>query len=121
MLPSTGGPRAVRAAVEARKQPEQQPVRQIADDDDARLAAGVLHMHDSVAATQFMNELREWRPGTGRGRSHQRDDGLDAVAGCLLSEPVRIGSLMGRHADPRPVRRDWRGVAPVVAPSDFSV
>ena len=29
--------------------------------------------------------MREWKPG---GKSH--DDGLDAVAGCLLAQPIRM-------------------------------
>lgn len=88
---------------------------------DARLAAGVLHMHDSVKQTRFLTEMREWRPGPERGR--QRDDGLDAVAGCLLSEPVRIGSNWGsRLAGRREHRRDWRGSGiPHVADTQFEV
>lgn len=52
---------------------------------DAPLAAGRIHVHDSVRQTPFLTEMREWRPAT-----RARDDGLDAVAGCLLSEPVRL-------------------------------
>lgn len=69
---------------------------------DAPLAAGRLHAHRNVWTTPFIAEMREWRPGETR-----RDDGLDAVSGCLLAEPVRL-SL--RPADSRPRRRpgDWR-------------
>ncbi|MBL8668912.1 MAG: phage terminase large subunit [Rhodospirillales bacterium] len=49
------------------------------------LAAGRLSAHRSVWQTPFIEEMREWRPGV-RGR----DDGLDAVAGCLADEPVRL-------------------------------
>ena len=49
------------------------------------LAAGRLFAHRSVWQTPFIEEMREWRPGV-RGR----DDGLDAVAGCLADEPVRL-------------------------------
>lgn len=78
---------------------------------DAVLAAGALRAHDSVTQTPFLREMREWRPG---GRS--RDDGLDAVAGCLASEPVRFSLL------PRPVARDWRqGGASHRAITDFEV
>lgn len=72
---------------------------------DAPLAAGLLHAHDAVIAGKFLRELRDWRPDA----KHQRDDSLDAVAGCLLSEPVRIGSR--RFATDLPARRDWRGAA----------
>jgi hypothetical protein len=70
---------------------------------DAVLAAGALHVHDRVMATPFLRELREWRPDI----KQQRDDSLDAVAGCLLSEPVRIAGSLDRA--PGPPRRDWRG------------
>lgn len=57
----------------------------ILDAFEAILAAGRLHAHAGIFAGPFMREMREWRPGTGN-----RDDGLDAVAGCLLAEPVRL-------------------------------
>jgi len=56
---------------------------------DARLAAGFLHIHADVIAGPFGAELQNWRPQHGRD-STILDDGLDAVAGCLLSEPVRF-------------------------------
>lgn len=68
---------------------------------DVVLAAGALQAHRSVADTPFFAEMREWRPD---GRC--RDDGLDAVSGCLLSEPVRFGLL-----PVRPALHDWRGHA----------
>lgn len=79
---------------------------------DVVLAAGALQAHRSVADTPFFAEMREWRPD---GRS--RDDGLDAVSGCLLSEPVRLGSALARPALP-----DWRGGAGQhQAQSDFDL
>jgi hypothetical protein len=79
---------------------------------DAPLAAGALHAHASVFATPFVQEMRDWRPGL----SHARDDGLDAVAGCLASEPVRLPRL------PTAGRRTWRpGAVGVRAPSEFDV
>lgn len=78
---------------------------------DTALAAGALHAHDDVWQTPLICEMREWRPGV----KQQRDDGLDAVAGCLLSEPVRFGTL-----PQRPAHRDWRGgAAPLVATTEF--
>ena len=51
-------------------------------------------------------------PG-GRGR----DDGLDAVAGCLLGEPVRLPRAVAGGA---PARPDWRFGGPgILAESDF--
>ena len=72
---------------------------------DPLLAARALHVHASVWETPFIRELREWLPG-GRGR----DDGLDAVSGCILAQPVRLGG----HG-PAPPRRDWRQAAPLRA------
>lgn len=81
---------------------------------DAVLAARRLHAHRGIWDTPFVREMREWRPS---GKAALRDDGLDAVAGCLAAEPARFG----------PVRRpaaaaDWRpGTRIVVADSDFEV
>ena len=52
---------------------------------DAVLAASRLHAHRSVWQTPFVPEMREWRLA-----SRGRDDGLDAVSGCLSCEPVRL-------------------------------
>lgn len=68
---------------------------------DARLAAGTLCAHDSVLDGPLVGEMRGWRPGGGG-----RDDGLDAVAGALSLEPVRLGRLSptGRRPAWRPAR-----------------
>ncbi len=77
---------------------------------DTVLAAGALFAHVSVWDTPFIEEMRDWRPDA-RFKGH--DDGLDAVAGCLKAEPVRLGRL------PRPARLpDWRPGTPVVAPTE---
>jgi hypothetical protein len=87
--------------------------RRILEAFDAVLAAGALHAHRSVWDTAFVREMREWRPG-GRHKGH--DDGLDAVAGCLLAEPIRFGSSArpGRDAD-------WRGGPVTRVATDFRV
>lgn len=80
---------------------------------DAALSAGQILCHRSVWETPFPMEMREWRPGGGRGH----DDGLDAVAGCLRAEPVRLPRGTG-HYD----RQTWQGAGgPVRAETDFSV
>jgi hypothetical protein len=71
--------------------------QRILDAFDPLLAAGALHAHAGVWSTPFIEEMREWRPGR-----HCRDDGLDAVSGCLLAQPVRL-----RRFAPG-ARRDWR-------------
>ena len=72
---------------------------------DPLLAARALRAHASVWETPFIREMREWLPG-GRGQ----DDGLDAVSGCILAQPVRLGA---RRATPP--RRDWRHTGPLRA------
>lgn len=87
--------------------------QRIVDAFDAVLAAGALYAHRSVWATPFVAEMREWRPG---GKA--RDDGLDAVAGCLLSQPVRLG----RPNVPLSERRDWRpGGGGLKAETEFDI
>jgi hypothetical protein len=71
--------------------------QRILDAFDPVLAAGMLRAHAVVWGTRLIEEMREWRPGR-----HCRDDGLDAVSGCLLAEPVRLR----RYARER--RPDWR-------------
>ena len=79
---------------------------------DARLAAGAIRVHRSVLETPFIREMREWRPG---GKS--ADDGLDAVAGALSSEPVRLPRFAARETQ-SPV---WaQGVKSLTAPHDFT-
>jgi hypothetical protein len=75
----------------------------IVDAFDAVLAAGRLSAHRSVWSTPFIEEMREWSPGY-RGR----DDGLDAVAGCLLSEPVRISKWPLSTAREDCAFKSWR-------------
>ena len=70
---------------------------------EAVLAAGALHVHARIWHTPFISEMRDWRPD---GAGH--DDGLDAVAACLLHEPVRLNSAVSGPIKPA-IRPDWRG------------
>ncbi len=88
----------------------------IIDAFDAVLAAGRLWAHDQVWSTPFIEEMREWRPAT-----HARDDGLDAVAGCLLSEPVRLPLTLPSASGGARDHRGWRGARPIAVNSDFEV
>ncbi len=63
---------------------------------DALLAARKIHIHKSVLETPFMTEMNEWRPG----RTKTHDDGLDAVAGALSQQPVRLHRLYGNTRQP---------------------
>ena len=86
----------------------------ILDAFDARLAATRLYAHERVFSSPFIMEMREWRPAI-----NARDDGLDAVAGCLLSEPVLLPQLPDYSVPDRPPA--WRGHGnPVIVSSDFS-
>lgn len=64
------------------------------------LAARRLFAHESVFATRLVQEMRDFRPGA----KGQRDDGLDALAGCLLAEPLRLAprAMASRRAEWRP-------------------
>lgn len=80
---------------------------------DAVLAAEMLHVHDRIYKTGFIREMREWRP-----TKNSRDDGLDAVAGALSSEPIRIGSLL-RNSARKP---NWQtGTTPIQADTSFDI
>lgn len=67
---------------------------------DAVLAARALHVHAAVMETPFVREMEDWRPGGNSGH----DDCLDAVAGAIALEPVRVRRVFtGAH------RPEWRG------------
>ncbi len=64
------------------------------------MAARRMHVHEAVFHTPFPAEMAAWKPDA-RGA---RDDALDALAGCLLAEPVRLPLV------PAAVRgAQWRG------------
>ena len=66
---------------------------------EAPLLNGSLYVHQSVMQTPFPDEMQDFNA---TGRTH--DDGLDAVAGCLLSEPVRLPHIISFNRN-RPL---WR-------------
>lgn len=67
---------------------------------DAVLAARALHLHRSVLASPLMREMQDWKPGKA---GQQQDDALDAVAGALSLEPVRLTRISGSR------RPNWMG------------
>ena len=85
--------------------------QRILDALDPLLAAGALRAHARVWDTPFVREMREWIPGD-RGA----DDGLDAVAGCILAQPARLTAIMPRGAR----RPGWQG-GTYEASGDFRV
>ncbi len=52
---------------------------------DVLLAERALNVHSHIWQTSFIEEMREWSP-----LGSVKDDALDAVAGCLRSEPLRF-------------------------------
>lgn len=85
--------------------------RRILEAFDPLLAARRLHVHRNVLLWPFLDEMREWRPGR-----RCRDDGLDAVASCLLAEPVRLPPVAARPQLP-----GWRrGPVSFAAATDFT-
>ena len=81
---------------------------------DARLAARAIHVHRHILKTPFIQEMEDWNPE----KRYGHDDCLDAVAGALLLEPIRIGA--NRHAASQ--ERQWVAVRPkVTAKTDFEV
>jgi len=71
---------------------------------DAVLAARALSVAASVKQTPFISEMREWRPMSRNGR----DDGLDAVAGALSQEPIRIAQGINKAS-----RKNWSPTAQI--------
>jgi hypothetical protein len=94
----------------------QQKDLRIIDGFEAILAAQRLRAHSSVLKTPFLSEMNEWRPG-----AHAADDGLDAVAGCLSSQPVRLPRIL-KGLESAPGRKSWRyGSDILVADTDFAL
>ena len=50
------------------------------------LMNGALSVHNSIKNSAFIDELQDFHPFAPKGH----DDALDAVAGCLLAEPIRL-------------------------------
>ncbi len=49
------------------------------------LAEGLLFANNKIWQTKFIEEMREWSPS-----NNARDDGMDAIASCILAQPVRL-------------------------------
>ena len=65
------------------------------------LMNGALSVHESIKQTSFLDELEDFNPFAPKGH----DDALDAVAGCLLAEPVRLK----RNAFANLTYQRWQG------------
>ncbi len=76
-----------------------QKEQRILDAFDAILANRALKVRENIKQTPFYREMQEWIPF---GKGH--DDGVDAVAGCLLSVPVRLPKMIYTSK----IKPDWR-------------
>jgi hypothetical protein len=54
---------------------------------DIRLSGGFIHAHKSVMDGRFRTQLRDF---TVRSAGRSKDDFIDAVAMCILSQPIRL-------------------------------
>jgi len=83
---------------------------------DVVLASRSLNVHQTVWKTSFPTEMRDWVPNISA-----RDDALDAVAGCLLSEPIRLPRTPLHELDGKQMKH-WGGYGGLtLAQSDFEV
>ncbi len=81
------------------KTSHQNKVERILSAWEAPLLNGQIHVHQSVLQSPLIQEMQDFNT---HGNTH--DDGLDAVAGCFLSEPVRLK----RQPDFYKTRPLWR-------------
>lgn len=78
--------------------------QRILESFDAVMAAEALHVHDNVKRTPFLTEMKEWKPTSKNGR----DDGLDAVAGALSQEAIRIDQGVQKG-----IRKSWQSTSKI--------
>ena len=67
---------------------------------EAPLMNGALYVHQSLKNSELLGQMQDFNPQAPRGH----DDVLDAVAGCLLCEPVRLK----RNPFKNLTRPNWR-------------
>lgn len=94
------GRRKVQAAVLEAYSKENKEQR-ILEAFEVLLAERALNVNKKIWQTPFIEEMREWSIS---GSAH--DDALDAVAGCLASEPVRLSVL---RTNDTTSRQNWQG------------
>jgi len=79
---------------------------------DVVMAARALSVHQSVKKTPFLLEMKDWNPSSKRNK----DDGLDAVAGALALEPIRVQRISNSS-----VRQWFSGAEVYKADTDFQI
>lgn len=65
----------------------QSKLQKIMEAYDVRLSGGFLHAHKSVMDSRFRTQLRDFSAKT---VNRSKDDYIDAVAMCILSQPIRL-------------------------------
>lgn len=98
ILKQTVRRRRIRCAVLPHVSKTQKDQR-ILDAFDVLLANRALMVHESVKQSALYREMQDWIPGIS-----DHDDGVDAVAGCLLSAPVRLPKTVYQPM----AKPDWR-------------
>lgn len=83
---------------------------------DVVLASRSLNIHHDVLKTSFPVEMREWLPLNSR-----KDDALDAVAGCLLNEPVRLPRTPMSNLEGKPMSPWGSNVGGLLVQTDFDL
>ncbi|MDV7341735.1 phage terminase large subunit [Terasakiella sp. A23] len=83
---------------------------------DVVLAFRALKVHRTVWKTSFPTEMREWVPNISA-----RDDALDAVAGCLAAEPVRLPRTPLSDLDGKQMKHWGGGSGNHMAKTDFEL
>lgn len=100
-------PCSVVEAISRRKKEER-----ILESFEVLLAARRLYVHRSLQKSPFMAEMQEWQADG--GACH--DDGLDAAAGALSQQPMRLARLYGSGA------QGWMQAArPMQGKTEFEV
>lgn len=88
--------------------------KRILESFDCALAARSLFVHGSVYDTPFVHEVSEWHPSA----KGAKDDGLDAVAGALMAQPMRLKPVYRAHGK---APRWGAGAKSHTAKTDFPV
>jgi hypothetical protein len=69
------------------------------------LGSGLLWAHSSVLDGPLWDQMKDWNPAV----ANQPDDLLDAGAGAVTDQPVRVGKLVHSVGNPTmQAREDWR-------------
>ncbi len=76
--------------------------RRIVEAFDPVLAARSLHVHKRALATRLVEEMRDFVPG-----AHNRDDGLDALAACLVEPGAGVGEIAAGPGGTTSVKSDF--------------